>query len=161
MQGSLFFLWNTSLAVPPHFRAKLHHGIVLFLAHSQEQEHKRITDCTWKETKDLSVFGWRTTDIKMSNKWDINNWELLWHGQKKGYHKVLSDRQRGQRKTTAAKGLGSTIYEHVHTNNKPRRQTNPLTTRCDTTKTGSSLWPCRGQRSWSNHCDTSVHPSVK
>lgn len=47
----------------------------------------------------------------------------------------------------AARGLELVIYEHLHTNNKPRQQTSPLTTRCDTTKTGPHFSHCRGHYS--------------
>lgn len=117
--------------------------LFFFLAQARKQEHKRRTNCAWKETKDFSVYWERTTEIIkriVSNEWDFNNWELTWHGQRKCNH-------YWQKKAIAAKGLDSAIYEHLHTNNKPRRQTNPLTTRCDTTKIGSPLCHYRGQRS--------------
>lgn len=44
MQSGLFYLLNTSLAVPPHFKAKLHPGIDTILALAQEQEHERKTE---------------------------------------------------------------------------------------------------------------------
>lgn len=66
-------------------------------------------------------------------------------GEKRTKEKVTT---ADKEQATAATGQDSAIYEHLHTNNKPRRQTNPLTTRCDMTKKvgGSPLCHCRGRR---------------
>lgn len=46
-----------------------------------------------------------------------------------------------------AKSLGWAVWyiEYLHTNNKPRQQTSPLATRCDTVETGSPRHSPRGQ----------------
>lgn len=53
-------------------------------------------------------------------------------------------------KVAAARGLELATYEHLHTNNKPRQQTSPLTTRRDTTKTRPHFYHCKGYHYSSN-----------
>lgn len=65
MQSGLFYLLNTSLAVPPHFKAKLQPGIDTILAQAQQQEPKGRTELALEETEDIQVFWQRATEINM------------------------------------------------------------------------------------------------
>lgn len=80
----------------------------------------------------------------MGNRCHVNGSGLSFFSieQTKVGHKTLSS-QTGR--TAAVRGLVYIMCQHFHTNNKPRRQTNPLTTRCDTTRTGSPSLPLQGQ----------------
>lgn len=77
----------------------------------------------------------------VANQWHINSSELSLFSVNKWKLTIKHCLTEVKRRLLLRRGLAYTIYPHLHTDNKPRRQINPPTTRCDKTTE---------DRSWSN-----------